>query len=465
MKWRVVRASALLEWRRNASAVLKLLVAIGICGVLAAVGPRPVMLFAMLVAGAVGVVITGGGALTAIRERHLGRVAWWRTVPAPRFELMLGRLLGAGLLGVGFGLGLVPMITVGLREGLVVPAPATLGLMFVVASISGFGVAAVTTGLALRFRIERALMALFLISFLLGDRFEAAMEASLGALGRWVLATADGSVAFVLPVLAAVVAALGLLMGLGLARWGVAAATEEAVTSDVTGISRINWRRIRYPAGQRGPVRSLCMLQLRLAAERLPQQLAFIVGGVVVLPMLPEQWAAFAAIYLPIMAVTIPAAVAGRTATARMSGTIEGLATLPVRREWVVLGTLLATAALALVAVVGVVMLRFAADQAISVVSAFALWGLIAGGSSVANGMAAWFTPRHLPIVMVFGFGAISLAALALLPIVMAPMSGGAFAVPQLLQALVGMIGLLLVAPLGGALYGRGLERFELVRK
>jgi hypothetical protein len=47
------------------------------------------------------------------------------------------------------------------------------------------------------------------------------------------------------------------------------------------------------------------MLQLRLAAERLPQQLAFIVGGVVVLPILPEQLATFAAVYLPIMAVAI----------------------------------------------------------------------------------------------------------------------------------------------------------------
>jgi hypothetical protein len=378
--------------------------------------------------------------------------------------LVLGRVLGTMLLGVGLGLGLVPMITLGLREGVVVPSADAITLLFAVASIVGAGFAAVTTGLALRFRIERVLIGAFLLSVLMPARYETVIESRLEDIGRWLVATASGEVAFVLPVVAVMVAGAALAIGALLARWAIATATETPVTMDLSGISPIDWRRVRYPAGQRGPARAMLMLQLRLAAERLPQQVALLLGGAVLLPFLPGQLATFAAFYLPMMAAAIPTAVVGRTAAARMSGTIEGFATLPVRREWLVLGSLLATAALSLVAIGGVMLLRFAADRPITLLAAFALWGVVTGGSAVANGMAAWFRPRHLPVVLVVGMFAMAAVVVAMLPIVMAPMAGGAFAAPTLLQVLVGLISLLLVAPLGGALYGRGLERFELVR-
>ncbi|HRP07725.1 MAG TPA: hypothetical protein PLL69_04490, partial [Gemmatimonadales bacterium] len=61
------------------------------------------------------------GAATAIRERLMGRVAWWRTLPAPPIELITGRLAGAGLCGLLFPLSLLPACTAALRSGIVLP--------------------------------------------------------------------------------------------------------------------------------------------------------------------------------------------------------------------------------------------------------------------------------------------------------------------------------------------------------
>ena len=469
MNWRAVRASALMEWRRDWHLILKALITIAVCAVLAAIGPRVLMLIAVLVAGAIGLVATGIGAMTAARERMQGRVGWWRTIPSGPTDLMIGRIVAAGVLGLGFALGLLPLLTLGIRTGAAVPDLGVVAALFVVAGLVGMGVAAALTGLILKFRLERLFLILFALmmldSLLLSDRVEALIESRLTVTGEWAIGMASSTGVWWLAILALSLALVGIIVGVISARWAVATATDKAVVLDTTGISRINWRRVRYPAGQPGPARATLMLQLRLAAERMPQQVAFIVAGVILLPLLPEQLATFASFYLPIMVAMIPTAVVGRTAAARMSGTIEGFATLPVRREWLVLGTLLAIAALALVAIVGVAALRYAAGKPMSVVAALALWGVTTGGTSLANGMAAWFTPRHLPIVLVLGLGLIGVVAAAMLPIVMAPMAGGMFDTPHLLQLMVGVIGLLLVAPLGGALYGRGLERFELVRK
>ena len=465
MNWRLVRASARLELQRNWPMVFRLLLTIAVCGVLAAFGPRAVMYFAALVSGAMGTVTACGGALTAIKERHLGRVAWWRTLPASRFDLAAGRLLGAGVLGIGFGLGLVPVVTLGIREGMLVPGPAAILLLFAVASIAGFGLATLTTGLALRFRLERIFLGFFLLSILLGDRFETMMEGTLGAFGRWIVATASGSTALLLPALALVVAIAGWCVGIVFAQWGFATATDTATNVDVSGISKINWRHVRYPSGQRGPVRATLLLQLRLAAERLPQQLGYLILGGVLVPIVPEQVAMYLVIYLPFIALSIPAAVVGRTASARMTGTIEGYATLPVRREWLALGTVLAIALLAMLATGAVVVFRMTSDRAMGAAAIFALWGLTTGGTSLANGMAAWFKPKYMPIVIVVALIAMVAIATIVLPVIMSPVPIGNVSGTAPLQLVVGAIGLLLIAPLGGALYGHGLERFELVRK
>ncbi|HRP07726.1 MAG TPA: hypothetical protein PLL69_04495, partial [Gemmatimonadales bacterium] len=342
-----------------------------------------------------------------------------------------------------------------------------------VIGLLAMGVATVAAGGALKFKLEYLFLAGIMASFIDDMLFEGGvgewLEPRVIGFGRRFLdRVGDGEITFLLGAAMLILVIAAMLASL-VTRWAYATALDSGPIQPAIragGISRFTWRGIRYPAGRRGPVLATMALQLRLAAERMPQQSGLLIAGAIALPFLPASLASFVAIYLPVIAAGIPAGIVGRTAYGKATGSLEGIATLPVPREFVALGTVLAIALAALPATGAIMLIRLGAGHPIPFTTAFAIWGLMAGSISIGNGMAAWFKPRHLAIVAAVAVMVIFALALVLISVTMSPHTATAAAIKLPGLALAGgAVGLLLLAPLGGALYGRGLERFELVRK
>lgn len=469
MNWRVVRASARLDWQRSRRGTR-----IGVA--LIALGSGLAMVLEGG-AGLLGVLIALGGfggvagtAMTALMERVSGRVAWWRTLPASPQDLMLGRLLAVALRGGLAALALLSVIPLVIRAGAVLPPPAALAAGFVLAGLLIATVMVLMTAIGLRYRLERVMGGLFVIfygfSLFVEDGIESMIESRALGFAAQVFTMLEGRGAILLFVLATALLAAAILIGVKISCRAIALAEERTVTGAVPDKPLIRWRGLRYPAPIRSVALATMMLQLRLVAERLPQQVLVLVGGALVLRFLPESLRLFVAMYLPIVAFSVAGQLAFRTGTARREGSLEGWATLPVRRELVVLGTVGAAAALALLATVLMVMVRVAAGSPTSWILALGIWGTITGATSLGNGMAAWFKPVHAFVV---GLVAATLFFVVVVAVAAQMMVDGAHiglaALPPVMSLMTGLGGLLLIAPLGGALYGRGLERYERVRK
>lgn len=473
MSWRVVRASAVLELRRGWPTTVKLLIGIAACGAVISLAPRLPMFFAGFVSLVLGLVGMSIGAATAMRERMMGRVVWWRTLPASRSQLVGGRIIGAGISALLLPVALMPLVVAASRSEF--PLPGIRGLVagFVVIGLLAMAIAVVVTGAALKLKVEYlflvAIMSSFIDDMVFGGRIGDWIEPLAKDLGTRFLAAVDGSQFSLLVFAALLVLVVAVALGSLLMHWSYATAVDVdrgQLTAAASGISRFTWRGVRYPRGRQGAVLAVTWLQLRLVAERLPQQLGLLVAGALVLPWLPETPAHFVAIYLPITALGIPGGIVARTALGKSTGALEGIATLPVARERIAIANVLAIAMATLIATAAVAMLRGSAGSSFSPPMAFAVWGLTTGSVSIGNGMAAWFKPRHFGIVAVVAVCLLAGLTFAMIPFILSPQAAGAAAIKLPALALgAGLVGLLLLAPLGGALYGRGLERFELIRK
>jgi len=472
MSMRVIRATVRLEWQRSWSLASKLLIGIAVGGVLAASGSPAAAVGGALVAMVLGLVMILLGPLRAGTERLTHRVAAWRTVPQPRLLIASARSVAAASQAAVVGVALVPLA---LAAGGVpggpdhIAGPGGMALLLAAASMVAGGLAALVTGLASRFPLGRLVVISFYLmladSMLLNDRLQTAIEGSLKGLGlRLVEITAAGGGAILLGI-GVVVLLVGTIAGALLIAWAVATAEErDAPTSRFRALQR-DWFRLRYPAGQRHPVFAVAALQARLALERTPGLLALLVAGIVLRPVLPGSIAELVRIYLPIFAVMIPAGVLSRTMQGRMMGHLEGVATLPVRRETVVLGTLLALGILATIAVTCLAVIHAQDGDIIPLTGLFGRWGLLTGGLAIGTGMAAWFKPRHLaiilPLAIVLVFTVAIVAGAALLRIDI----GEAGSLGPLLPLVGGLAGLAILVPIGGVIYARGLQRFEVVRR
>ena len=468
MNLRVVRASARLDMQRVRKPT-RFGVLLSVAGVAGAILLQGVAakLSLLLVFGGFGAI--AGTALVSMNERKAGRVVWWRTLPATSRDLMLGRLLAVTLRGIVASAGLIGLLPFAARIGITLPAAPVVAACAVTLTLVVSSAMVLIAGVGLRYRVERVLAAGFLVVLLSdvvgGDRLDQATSEYATAFLAHL--TTGSSLAWAMGLLAIGCALLliSLLVGVTIGASAIAIAEAKNVTMSWDEPPRIRWRALRYPAPQRSKLVALTLMHLRVAFEAVPQQLLFLVVGLVLLPYLPGDLRQFAAVYLPMMALAIPAQLPRRTGIARKTGTLEGWVTLPVSRELVSLSTVLAIAILAAIATLMIVLLRISHGTGPSPARVFVLWTGLVAGTSLWNGLAAWLRPRHFVIVTVVGL----FVLLAVFGIVLASMAvGGAFAslgIATWVPIAVGCVSLLLLAPLGGALYGRGLERFELERK
>ncbi len=465
----VLLATIRVEWQRSRSLALRLVIAIVAGVVIAAASDGGLGLIASTIAGVAGILGIGLGALRAGTERMAHRVAAWRAIPQPRLVLATGRSLAAASGALLLPLGLVPGLIAAHQAGALLPPAGSLALLGASLTAVAAGLAAVLAGLALRFALGRLFVIAFYLmladSMLLNDRLETAIAKSLAGIGQRSLEIASAGGGAGLLALAVVWLVVGTVVGALLIAWAIATAEERDAPTSRLGVLQRNWFRLRYPAGQRHPVVAVGALQARLALERAPGLLALLVAGIVLLPVLPESMATLVRIYLPIFALMIPAGVLSRTMQGRMMGHLEGIATLPVRREAVVMGTVLALGILATISVACLAVIHAQDGDIISLTGLFGRWGLLTGGLTIGTGMAAWFKPRHLVFILplaiaaIFGVGIVASAALLRVDI------GEVGSLGPLLPLVGGLIGLAILAPIGGMIYARGLQRFEAVRR
>jgi hypothetical protein len=465
---RVVRASARLDLQHSRRPT-RYGVLMSVAGVAGAVLLHGVVakLSALLALAGFGAI--AGTALAPMNERKAGRVYWWRTLPAGSQDLMLGRLLAVTLRGIVASAGLVALFPLATSVGFDLPAFPAIAAIAVTVALVVSSAMVLITGVGLRYRVERVLAIGFLVvlfsDVLVGDRldqatseFAATLLADLttGLSFAWVIG---------LPAIGFSLLLISILVGVTIGARAIAIAEEKTVTMSWDEPPRIRWLGLRYPAPQRFKLAALTLMHLRVAFEAVPQQLLFLIVGLVLLPFLAGDLRQFAAVYLPMMALAIPGQLPRRTSVARRTGTLEGWVTLPVRRELVSLSAVLAIAILAAIATVMIVLLRISYGTELSPARVFVLWTGLVAGTSLWNGLAAWLKPRHFVIVTVVGL----FVLLTVFGIVLATTAvGGVFTslgIMPWVQIAVGCVSLLLLAPLGGALYGRGLERFELERK
>jgi hypothetical protein len=470
VNWKAVRASARLDFQRNRTGSIRAAIGMDVGIAVAWIGSGVAAMLGVLLAVAGGGGMAAGCAMAAGLERYMGRVAWWRTYPVTPTTLMLGRLLAVAVRGGLLPLVLLAIIPMLRHAGVGMPSVPVVAFLLVVLALVSSGITALLAAVALRYRVERVFIGLFALSFLdsmlLDNRLETALGGSAATFGRWLIAGAEGNTSWQLMAGAVLIGSVAFALGVMIGSNAITRAEERTVAGPSVDSPRWQWRGLRYPAGMGSAISATLMMQLRLSADRLPQQLVLLVGGALLLPFLPENLASFLGVYLPIIALGIPATLAMRTAAARRDGTLEAWATLPIRREAVVAGTVGAVVLLALLATGIMVGLRVMSDRTMNFALALGLWGSLAGGASLTNGMAAWFKPRHVVWVMLAMF--VVVGAVAGVVLVMLLSGGGTTSlasIPPLIVIGAGLCGLLVIAPLGGALYGRGLERFELVRK
>lgn len=469
MNWRVVRASARLDWQRTrkATAIGLLISAVGV--ILATTldsGPNLIGLL-LAVGGTAGI---GGTAMTGMMERLNGRVAWWRTLPASRTELMLGRLLAAAFRGMLAALGLLSIIPVAASLDATIPTSLVVLACYLLVALVLASLMVVVTAIGMRYRFERVLLVLFglvlLQSLIFGDRLDAALEVHGIRLGNDLIALLSGTGAA--PMLAGAVLLFGVALtgAVAIGVRAIAVAEEQTLVRPPVAVGSLGWQGFRYPAPQGSAISATMMMQLRLSAVGLPQKLLILLVGTIALPFLPKGVALWLSFYLPIIALGIPGRLASHTAAARRDGSLEGWATLPASREQVVAGTVAAAAVLGLLATLSMVGMRLAGGADTTWYVTVGMWGSVTAGTAMATGLAAWFKPVHLVVV---GFAVLLLgAAVAMLVTIQLMVDGTPLtlaSLPPAVSVATGLVGLLLIAPLGGALYGRGLERYELVRK
>lgn len=468
MNIRVVRASARLDLQRSRKPTRYgvLMSVAGVAGVVVLQGVVAKLSVLLVVAGFGAI---AGTALTPMNERRAGRVYWWRTLPADSKDLVLGRLLAVTLRGIVASAGLVALLPVAAGLGINLPALPAIAAGAVTVALVVSSAMVLITGVGLRYRVERVLAVGFLVvlfsDVLVGDRLDQATSEFATTLLAHL--TSGPNLAWIigLPAFGCALLLVSIIVGVTIGARAIATAEEKNVTMSWDEPPRIRWLGLRYPAPQRFKLAALTLMHLRVAFEAVPQQLLFLLVGLVVLPYLAGDLRQFAAVYLPMMALAIPGQLPRRTSVARKTGTLEGWVTLPVRRELISLSAVLAIAILAAIATVMIVLLRINYGTELSPARVFVLWTGLVAGTSLWNGLAAWLKPRHFLIVTVVGL----LVLLTVFGVVLASIAvGGVFAslgIPTWLPIAVGCVSLLLLAPLGGALYGRGLERFELERK
>ncbi len=466
MNAEVVAASFRLDWQRTRKPVMWAVLLMLLGAAIAALPGVGAVLGLLIVA--TGSAAVAGTSMTGMMERLQGRVAWWRTLPASATDLMLGRLLAVASRAVLAALGLFAAWPLLARTEILLPAPSTILVGWMLLTCLLASTMMLVAAVGLRWRVERVLVALFLVvlfaDLISNNATEAWLEANAGPLLQHLLELLGSGNAWLVMLPGASLLLASLLVSLWIAVRAVAVAEERTAPGMPVDTPHLTWRGLRYPAMQRQVLLAITMMHLRIAAERMPQQVLFLVVGAIALPYLPESLQYFGATYLPIIAISIPGQLVFRTVEARGSGSLEGWATLPVRRELVAIGAVIAAAILGLLATLLISLVRIAADGEMTVPVALGLWGAITAATSMSNGMAAWFKPRHFVLAMFLGLLAVGGMTVA---VMVQLMVGGQalMSMPSWPPIAAGLFGLLLVAPLGGALYGRGLERYELVRR
>jgi hypothetical protein len=406
---------------------------------------------------------------TVANDRVQGRFEAMRGLPVPLVALAHGRLLLVSAWAVVIPMGLVPAVLALDTAGVLPVVPRVIGLWLLVLWTLAILTGIALTALTARWPLERWLSGLFagvyFLALVAWPWIESRVAPRVWQLSEWLLLNAATPRAGVAALVA--VGAVVLLVWWPVARlmaWGMAVAPA-GPPERATAFARRDAAGVRaYPPGQRGPVRAVAAMQLRLAMERLPRQAVVIFGTLAVIPFLPANLQSPALIYLRVLAVAIPASVVARVALARSEGTLEPLAALPVPRTTIALGAGVAIAVLALPAAAMIAgATAVARGGQLDPLLLVRTWGALTGTGMLGAGIAAWLTPRALMLfvsvggVLFFGLiAALVSADAAIFPTVLrvAEWSGAAAGHPVTL-----VMPLLVGGGIGVALFARGVAR------
>lgn len=450
------------EWQRGASAFHKAGIFLGVLLVGAAVLPPVPALVGGVVAALAGCGMLFVALMPAATDRLQGRLASWRTLPVPVATVALGRVVLAVVKAMIVPVGLLPLAVAAGRQEAFALSLAQYVTVFVALALLVGGASALVAGGMHRFRLERLFAGLFMVAIyadlLLGDRLDHWTAGAGGLVLDWLRGGGAAAGGGVLLLGASAIAAIaGLAAGARLAAWGIRVAEEhDPVTASALSRHR-KQAALEYPAGRWSPVGAVTALQLRLASEKLLLRMTLLVGLGVLLPFLGNELYRLGRIYLPLVALAIPGAVAARTMQARTTGDLEALAYLPCGRWVVALGSAAAVAVLAVPATLVVVAVRGGIVGGAGAGGLLAGWALFTGAGVLAVGLAAWTTPVRTVLLAVTAAVALPFVVMAVIPVAPAMLAGATVLGPFLPVALAVAGGLGVLVPVGMLLHTREL--------
>ena len=149
----------------------------------------------------------------------------------------------------------------------------------------------------------------------------------------------------------------------------------------------------------KGPLLAVARLRIRLSLEQQRRQAILLAILLVVMMVGPEELREFAKVYVRVLAVLLPAAIALQLTQARGTGYLEGLQQLPHPAVTVALGHLLAVAVMAVPGAIVLLLGRAASGNIPGPVEGVMVWGWFVTGAWVAAVLAVWLKAKYLGIL------------------------------------------------------------------
>jgi hypothetical protein len=383
--------------------VLSVIAGLSLLVALTTSGPAPAIAVILAVLGSLAALGGPSGDLGA--DKLLGHLEADRVLPVSGRIIAAGRLTGAAirLLPIGISAFALAVVIAGAVE-----AGPLEGLLLLGMPLGVYAFAAMFSwtllGLNARWQFRNLwwvpvtlMMGPQLLPSLLPPSQEAALELAIRSAGRALAEFAATPLGVILALLLitalplAVFAGATALFASGLERYrfdanALAVQLGKAPTRELGAIGK-------------GPLLAVARLRIRLSLEQQRRQAILLAILLVVMMVGPEELREFARVYVRVLAVLLPAAIALQLTQARGTGYLEGLQQLPHPAVTVALGHLLAVAVMAVPGAIVLLLGRAASGNIPGPVEGVMVWGWFVTGAWVAAVLAVWLKAKYLGIL------------------------------------------------------------------
>ncbi|HSE53797.1 MAG TPA: hypothetical protein VLB00_16535 [Gemmatimonadales bacterium] len=449
--------------------VLSVIAGLSLLVALTTSGPAPAIAVILAVLGSLAALGGPSGDLGA--DKLLGHLEADRVLPVSGRIIAAGRLTGAAIRLLPIGISAFALAVVIAGE---VEAGPLEGLLLLGMPLGVYAFAAMFswTLLALNARWQfrnlwwvpvTLMMGPQLLPSLLPPSQEAALELAIRSAGRALAEFAATPLGVILALLLitalplAVFAGATALFASGLERYrfdanALAVQLGKAPTRELGAIGK-------------GPLLAVARLRVRLSLEQQRRQ-AILLGILLVVMMVgPEELREFARVYVRVLAVLLPAAIALQLTQARGTGYLEGMQQLPHPAVTVALGHLLAVAVMAVPGAIVLLLGRAASGRIPGPVEGLMVWGWFMTGAWVAAVLAVWLKAKYLGIlaalVAAMLIGVYALAGLQGVGVGIGLMVDAFRQLKQWAGIMLPIGAVVLVSTLGIPLFAHGLRTYQ----